>query len=134
MRWIIHCPMGTMRMVIPLQFPLLFLLSLLLLLIVIYDCGGTYDKAIIMDWYVGHWWCWITMSTYFLNLLSCPCPSVPPRIIITLLFRAYKYKDNAVDCFIWWCHVGTDELVHTDDSVTTIHVMSLSVLYVRCDE
>jgi len=28
------------------------LLLLLLLLIVIYDCVGTYDKTIIMDWYV----------------------------------------------------------------------------------
>ena len=28
------------------------LLLLLLLLIVIYDCDGTYDETIIMDWYV----------------------------------------------------------------------------------
>ena len=30
------------------------------------------------------------MSTYLLNLLACPCPcpSVPPRIIATLLFQA----------------------------------------------
>ena len=29
------------------------LLVLLVLLIVIYDCVGVYDEAIIMDWYVG---------------------------------------------------------------------------------
>ena len=29
------------------------LLVLLLLLIVIYDCVGTYDEMMIMDWYVG---------------------------------------------------------------------------------
>ena len=33
-------------------FATLFLLRLLLL-IVIYDCVGTYDETIVMDWYVG---------------------------------------------------------------------------------
>ena len=53
---------------------------LLLLLIVIYDCDGMYNETIIMD----------CMPTYMLlNLLSCPYPSVPPRIFTTLLFQAY---------------------------------------------
>jgi len=36
------------------------------------------------------WWCWI-MSTYFLILLSRPCPSFPTRIITTLSFQAVTY-------------------------------------------
>ena len=59
------------------------LLVLLLLLIVIYDCVGVYEETIIMDWYVGQWWCFV-MPTYLMNLLSCPClcpcPSVPQTI------------------------------------------------------
>jgi len=42
--------MRTVHKLIPLFATLLLLL--LLLLIVIYDCVGTYDKTIIMDWYV----------------------------------------------------------------------------------
>ena len=93
------------------------LLLLLLLLIVIYDSVGTYDETIIMNWYVGQWW-WI-MSTYLLNLLSCPYPSTPPRIITTLLFQAYTYSwvmllivlyDGAVLVRMTW---------YTDDSVMT---------------
>jgi len=32
---------------------LVSIVDLLLLLIVIYDCVGTYDETLIMDWYVG---------------------------------------------------------------------------------
>ena len=83
------------------------LLILLLLLIVIYDCDGTYDEteSIIMD----------CMSTYMLNLLSCPWPmsirstkdnyySIIPSICVRL--------GDAVDCSIWWCHVDMDDLAH----------------------
>ena len=45
--------MRTVHKLITLFATLLLLLLLLLLLIVIYDCVGTYDKMIIMDWYVG---------------------------------------------------------------------------------
>ena len=51
-------------------------------LIVIYDCVGTYNETIIM----------VSMSTSFLNSLSCPCPSFLPQIIITTnLFEAFTY-------------------------------------------
>jgi len=92
------------------------LLVLLLLLIGIYDCVGVYDEAIIMDWYVGQW-CFV-MPTYLVNLLSCPCPcpSVPPTI------QAWTYDwVMLLIVFIWWCHVGSDDLVHGwHDSVTTV--------------
>ena len=38
---------------IPLKLPHLSLSPLLLVLIVIYDGGNTYDEMIILDWYVG---------------------------------------------------------------------------------
>ena len=76
--------MGTVQKLITLFVTLLLLL--LLLLIVMYDCVGAYDETIIMLV------CWlIMMSIYLLNLLSCPCSSVPPRIFTTLLSQAYMY-------------------------------------------
>ena len=37
--------------------------------------------------------CWsIMMSIYLLDLLSCPCPSVPLRIITTQLSQVYTYN------------------------------------------
>ena len=114
--------MRTVHKSIPL-FATLFLL-LLLLLIVIYDCVGTYNKTIIINWYVGQWW-WI-MSTCLLKLLSFPYPPFLPRIIITtLLSQAYTYSwvmllivlyDYVkVSCWYgwqqcnnhsWWCHIS----------------------------
>ena len=63
----------------------------LLLLIVIYDCVGKYNKVIIMNLYVGQWW--RIMSTYLLNLLQCPFPSFLSKEIITiLLFKPVTYN------------------------------------------
>ena len=36
------------------------------------------------------WWCWI-MSTYLLNLLSCPWQTFPTSIITTLSYQALAY-------------------------------------------
>ena len=100
------------------------LLVLLLLLIVIYDCVGVYDETIIMDWYVGQWWCFV-MPTYMVNSLSCPClcPSVSPTIqawtydwamLLIILYGGVMfvvmtwYTDDSIttvcdDCSWWWC-------------------------------
>ena len=65
------------------------LLLLLLLLIVIYNCDGTYVEGNDNSGLV----CWsIMVSIYLLNLLSCPCQSVPTRIITTHFFQAYTYN------------------------------------------
>ena len=70
---------------------LLLLLLLLQLLIVIYACDGMYNETIIMD----------CMSTYMLNLLSCPCPSVPHKDnYYTIIPSIYVQLGDAVDCFI----------------------------------
>ena len=54
------------------------------------DCVGTYDKTKIivgmLDNDDGG------LSTSLLNLLSCPCQSVPTWIIITLFFEVYIYN------------------------------------------
>ena len=88
------------------------LLLLLLLLVVIYDGVGTYDEMIILDWYVGQWW-WI-MSTYLLNLLPCPCLFFFPKDnnYYSIIPSINVQLDDAVDCYIWWCCFGTDDLVH----------------------
>ena len=100
------------------------LLVLLLVLIVINDWHGTFEetKTIIMD----------CMSTYKVNLSSCPCPSNPPRIITTLLFQSYTYSWVMLLIVLYGDGMLVRMTWYTDDSVTTIHVMSLSVLYVGC--
>jgi len=89
-------------------------------LIVIYDCVGTYDKTIIMDWYVvGQWW-WI-VSTCLLNLLSFPCPPFLPRIIITtLLCQAYTYSWVMLLIVVYEGVMLVQMTWYMDESVTTI--------------
>jgi len=78
------------------------------------------------------------MSTSLLNLLSCPCPSVSPRIITTLLFQAYTYIWVMLLLVLYNGAVLVRMTGWTDDRVTSIRdnddVMSLSVLYARCNE
>ena len=75
------------------------------------------------------------MSIYLLDLLSCPCPSVPPpnnyyTIVPSIYVQLGDAADVLYDGFMLvqmnWC---------TGDSVT-IHrpfvMLSLSVLYVGC--
>ena len=100
---------------------------LLLLLIVINDCDGTYVRR--NDNY--------GMSTRILNLLSCPCPSVPPRIIATLLFQTYTYSRVMLVIVLYDSIIYLVQMtLYMDESVTTIRddVISPSVLYVGCDE
>ena len=103
-----------------------FLLVLLLLLIVINDCDGTYLRR--NDNY--------GMSTN-MYLWSCPCPSVPPRIIATLLFQTYTYSRVMLVIVLYDSIMYLVETtLYMDESVTTIRddVISSSVLYVGCDE
>ena len=84
------------------------------------------------------------MSTYLLNLLSCPYPSTPPRIITTLLFQAYTYSwvmllivlyDGAVLGWMTWytycmsgamkMHNGASDGNHRNDNNTTTSSSSL---------
>ena len=72
------------------------------------------------------------MSTYLMNVLSCPCLSGSPRIITTILFKAYTYNwvillivlfDGIMLVQITW---------YIDGSITTIHVMSCQYQYQYC--
>jgi len=60
------------------------------------------------------------LSTSLLNLLSCMCTSVPPRIITTLLFQVYTYS------WVMLLIVSYDGVMlvqinwYTDNSVPTI--------------
>ena len=76
------------------------------------------------------------LSTSLLNLLShpCPCPSVPPRIITTLLFQVGTYYRAMLLIVLYNRVMLVQMTLYTVDSVTTVHVMSLSVLYGGCDE
>ena len=75
-----------------------------------------------MDW-IGDWYA--DDDVYIVMSVSVS-PSVPPRIVTTLLFQAYTIKWVIVLIVLY---AGIMLLY----SVTTIHVMSLSVLYVGCD-
>jgi len=109
------------------------LLLLLLLLIVIYDCDVTYEETNNSGLV-----CWSMMvSIYLLNLLSCLCPSILLRKTTTLLFQAYTYDWMMLLIVLYDGIMMVQMIWYTDDSVTTIPfvVMSLSVLYyVGCDE
>ena len=74
--------------------------------------------------------CWM-MSTSLLNLMSCPCPSIPSKIFTTLLFQAYTYSMVILLIVLYDGVMLVRMTWYTDDSVTTIHddVVSLSVLY-----
>ena len=74
-------------------------------------------------------------STYLWNLLACMCPSVPPRIVTTVLSPAYTY-DWAMLLIVLYDDVMSARMTwYTDeDSVTTIRDDVESVLYVGCDE
>ena len=85
---------------------------LLVLLIVIYDCVGVHDETIIL-------FCMLVNDDVILLVefvvtsvsMSVPIRS-PPDIYYTSIPNIYVQLGDAVDCFIRWCHVGTDELVH----------------------
>ena len=78
------------------------------------------------------------LSTSLLNLLSCPCVSVPPREITTLLFQVYTCNWVMLLIVLYGGVMLVRMTWHmNDNSVTTIRddVMSLSRLYVGyCDE
>ena len=77
--------MGTVQKIITLFVTLLLLL--LLVLIVMYDCVGAYDRTIIMLVCLL-----IMISIYLLDLLSCSCLSIHPRIITTQTSQVYRYN------------------------------------------
>ena len=89
-------------------FATLFLL-LLLLLIVIYDCFGTNDETIIMFGMLVNDDVNLLVE-FVVTSVSVPICS-PQDIYYTSIPSIYVQLGDAVDCFIWWCHVGTDELV-----------------------
>ena len=75
------------------------------------------------------------MLRYLLNLMSCPYPSVFPRIITTLLFQAYTYN------WVMLLIVSYDSVMlvrmnwFTDEGVTTIRDgVAISIVHVGCNE
>ena len=60
------------------------------------------------------------LSTSLLNLLSCPCPSVPPRIITTLLFQVDTYSWMMLLIVLYDGVMLVQINWYTDDSVPTI--------------
>ena len=112
----------------------ILLLFLLLLLIIIYNCVGYVRRnnnngLAMLDNDDG----WI--SIYLLNLFACMCPSVPPRIITTVLFPVYMY-DWVMLLIVLYIYDGV-MLVrmtwYTDEgSVTTISDDVKSILWIMC--
>jgi len=79
------------------------------------------------------------MSTYLLNLLSCPYPSTPPRIITALLFQAYTYSwmmllivlyDGAVLGWMTrytYCMSGAMK-IHLDSSIVVVSTSTVDTI------
>ena len=75
------------------------------------------------------------MSIYLLNLLSCPCSSVPPRIFTTLLFQAYTYI-RVMLLIVLYDGVMLGRMNwFTDEGVMTIRDdVAISIVHVGCNE
>ena len=94
-------------------------LLLLLLLIVIYDgVGGTYDKTIIMGWYVLQWWWWIvdllvefvfmSVSIYYFNYICTVgwCCWLLYMMVSCWYRSPGTQHGSQCDEHLWWCHAA----------------------------
>ena len=93
-----------------------------------YVCVGTYDETITMVSMFDYDDC--GLSTYLLNSLSCPCPSLrsPKDNYSTIIPSIYVLVGNDVDCsIIWWCRVCIDDFVH-GWQWNNHHVVAISIV------